>query len=192
MAAKTNDALGNTDYGVHVQSSFNQIGGTAAGAGNIIAHNGEAGVFVDVSVGNAIQRNRIHDNGGLGIDLGDDGVTLNDSLDGDNGPNTLLNFPVLSSAVLVPTGLRITGSINTVLNSTLRIEFFSSPSVDGSAHGEGKRYLGFVTVQVLGSNTVIFNKTLAVTGVVPGQVITATATDQAGNTSEFSLALLVQ
>jgi hypothetical protein len=44
---------------------------------------------------------------------------------------------------------------------------------------------------VLGSNTVAFSKTLAIAGVAPGQVITATATDQAGNTSEFSLVLAV-
>ena len=191
LAANSNDAVGNDDYGVHVQSSINSIGGTVAGAGNIIAHNGLDGVFVDVSGGNAIQRNRIFDNAGLGIDLSDDGVTANDALDADNGPNFLMNFPVLNSATIVPTGVRVTGSIHTVPNSILRIEFFSSPEADATTHGEGNRYLGFVMVQMLASNTVNFTKTLVVAGVLPGQVITATATDQAGNTSEFSLALLV-
>ena len=102
-----------------------------------------------MSGGNAIQRNRIFDNAGLGIDLGDDGVTANDALDADNGPNFVVNFPVLNSVTIVPAGVRVTGSINTVPNSIIRIEFFSSPAADGSTHGEGNRYLGFVMVQVL-------------------------------------------
>ena len=35
----------------------------------------------------------------LGIDLDLDGVTLNDTGDGDNGANFLLNFPVLLRAI---------------------------------------------------------------------------------------------
>ena len=93
--------------------------------------------------------------------------------------------------MLIPAGLRVTGSINTELNKILRIEFFASPAPDASNHGEGDKYLGFVLVQTLAGNTVNFTQTLSSSGVLPGQVITATATDQAGNTSEFSLALLV-
>ena len=47
----------------------------------------------DDSTGNAIQRNSMFSNGELGIDLADDGVTLNDAGDGDTGPNRLQNFP---------------------------------------------------------------------------------------------------
>ena len=83
------------------------------------------------------------------------------------------------------------GSINTEPGKTIRIEFFSSPSPDGSGAGEGRRFLGFVLVQTLAGNDASFSTLLSAPGVLPGQVITATATDQDANTSEFSLALLV-
>ncbi len=174
-----------------MDESGNFVGGTEAGAGNVIANNGLSGVRIVIGTGNSIQRNRIFDNGGLGIELGADGVTANDGNDPDAGANDLLNFPELTLARITATGLRVTGSINTELNKTLRIEFFASPTPDGSNFGEGQRYLGFILLQTLASNTVNFSTTLAVSGVLPGQVVTATATDQAGNTSEFSLALLV-
>src|SRR5262249_56377341 len=58
----------------------NTVGGTATGAGNVIAFNGHNGVTVglfsfDSSAGNAILSNSIFGNGALGIDLGDDRVT---------------------------------------------------------------------------------------------------------------------
>ena len=195
LAATSAAALGNHFHGLTIggigDASNNLIGGTAAGAGNVIAHNGLEGVYVSSGTGNSILRNRIFSNGSLGIDLNFTGVTDNDANDADAGPNDRLNFPVLSLADATATSVHITGSINTELNKTLRIEFFASPTPDASNYGEGQRYLGFVMVQTLANNTVNFSKTLAISGVLPGQVVTATATDQAGNTSEFSLALLV-
>ena len=50
--------------------------------------------------------NEIFSNTGLGIDLGNLGITLNDNLDGDSGPNLLQNFPVLTTASpITPPGL---------------------------------------------------------------------------------------
>ena len=72
-------------------SDYNEIGGLAAGQGNTIAFNGGNGVTVGSTdyynyetVGNAILSNSIYSNTGLGIDLGDNGVTLNTP----GGPHT--------------------------------------------------------------------------------------------------------
>ena len=40
----------------------------------------------------------MYSNGGLGIDLGGDGITPNDSGDEDSGPNDLMNSPAGVSA----------------------------------------------------------------------------------------------
>lgn len=191
LAATSAADLGNTTSGVRVAASGNVIGGTQAGDGNVIAHNGGPGVVILSGSGNSVLRNRVFDNFGLGIDLGFNGATINDLGDPDTGPNGLQNFPTVNTAQATAAGLRLTGAINTETGKTLRIEFFSSPAVDPSGHGEGKRYLGFITLQTLSGPTATYSVVLDVTGVLPGQFITATTTDQAGNTSEFSLARIV-
>ena len=174
---------------VDTNSSGNVVGGRVAGTGNAISGNGLAGVFITAGTSNSVLGNRVFNNGGLGIDLfsGQLGVTPNDVNDADSGANDLLNFPVLTTAKAIEFGLRMKGSINTETNKTLRIEYFACPTVDPSGHGEGQRPLGFATVQTGEDNTASFNTLLAVPGVEPGQFITATATDEDGNTSEFSL-----
>jgi hypothetical protein len=176
---------------VAVGAANNRVGGTEAGAGNLIAHNGGDGVYVVDGTGNSVLGNRIFANAGLGIDLWFDGVTANDPDDADAGGNDVLNFPVLTAAVAAGGDLTISGSINTGANKTLRIEFFASSAADPSGHGGAERYLGFVVVQTGAGTTATFAKTLAAAGVLPGQVVTATATDELGNTSEYSLALAV-
>jgi hypothetical protein len=64
-------ALGNSGDGVEIDgSSGNTIGGTVAGAGNVITDNSGAGVTVGTyagdtsSVGNQVTANRIFGNGG--------------------------------------------------------------------------------------------------------------------------------
>ena len=188
--------LGNSLNGIRIDSSAHNsvIGGTVAGSRNIISGNDQNGIAIlDAgTTGNKVLGNRIFANGGLGIDVNADGVTANDLDDADTGANDLLNFPVLTTVRLTATGdLRIIGSINTESNKTLRIEFFANTAPDGSGFGEGQRYLGFVLVQTLGGHTANFSTLLDVAGLQPGQFVTATATDQVGNTSEFSLGLAV-
>jgi CSLREA domain-containing protein len=173
--------------------SNNTIGGTAAGASNLISDNGGAGVAVAStnggSTGNAILGNSIFSNGGLGIDLNNDGiVNPNDNCDADTGANNLQNYPVLTSATAGATNTTIQGTINSTANTQFRIEFFSNSSCNSSGNGEGQTFLGSTTVMTNGSCTgsfmfVVPNASLA------GTIITATATDAGNNTSEFSACL---
>ena len=72
-----NPGAGNAGSGVQIQAALRiTVGGTNPGERNVIAGSGADGIAVvdDFSDGNVISGNSIHDNGGLGIDLGDDGV----------------------------------------------------------------------------------------------------------------------
>lgn len=202
LAADGLTPLGNGGFGVALldESSNNLIGGTTPGTGNAIAHNSRSGVLIGsdpgglgaaaAGEGNAILGNSIFNNVQLGIDLGvANSVTNNDSNDVDFGPNELQNFPVLTTAVVQAGALTITNSLNSGAGRYL-IEFFVSPSADAIGFGEGKTFLGATSVLLVG-NLAIFTVTIPALGVVPGQVITATATDAEGNTSEFSLARVV-
>jgi titin len=181
--------LGNQTIGIDcgVGSTNNVIGGSAAAA-NRIGFNGGAGVWVRSgstnAVGNGITYNSIFSNGGLEIDLGSAGVTTNDPCDLDTGGNMLQNFPVLTQ-VVHGSGTAILGSLNSSANSSFLIQFFASPVCDASAHGPGRTYLGDLAVNTDASCNAGFMTTLPVS-VPEGFVLTATATDSANNTSEFS------
>jgi titin len=201
-------AVGNGLHGVVIYNGAhdNQIGGTAAGAGNTIAFNKGAGVLIgsdaghgftdDAGTGNAVLGNHIFSNAGLGIDLGAfDGVTFNDLDDADSGPNNLQNFPVLEQAVsLDSAGTYIQGSLECIAalsDQSYRIEFFADTAPDASGHGEGRVFLGATTLVVPSRNNGVDFAILLPAVLPPGSVVTATATDPAGNTSEFALNITV-
>ncbi len=184
--------LANAINGIDLSNAAanNLIGGTAPGAANVIAFNGGDGIALQATAasGNRILGNTIFSNTELGIDLADDGVTLNDVGDGDSGPNDRKNFPVLTLAELnSPTQITISGTYNSVASAkTYRLEFFANSAGDGSGYGEGQRYLGFVNVTTDASGNATFSTVLTAT-VTFGEAITATATDLAINyTSEFA------
>ena len=185
--------LGNRSHGVEVirGASHNTIGGPEIASGNTIAFNSGDGVRVSDGTGNAILSNAIFSNDGLGIDLSPNGVTPNDSSDGDTGANNLQNFPVWTSAT---TGNNITieATLNSAADAEFRLEFFSNSTCDPSGYGEGETFLGSTNVTTDGSGNVSFMVSFPET-VPTGQLfIAATATDPDGNTSEFSTCLHVQ
>lgn len=183
-------SLANTGNGVTVSSgSLNMIGGTASGLANVIAFNSGSGVTVISGAGNAIRRNSIFSNGSFGIDLGADGPTANDAGDGDTGANNGQNFPVLTSVGGGPF-TRIQGTINSTPNTTFVLEFFLNPACDPSGFGEGQTFLGTSNVTTNSSGNATFTVFLSTPSTI-GQIITATATDPSGNTSEFSACMAI-
>ena len=197
-------ALGNTGPGIVIdRSTFTTsggnhlIGGTGVGEGNIIAFNGSNGVTISndivnnrFTIGTAIQSNAIFSNGGLGIDLDDDGVTANDLADADDGSNKLQNFPVLASAVAGANTTAVTGTLNSNPSTDYRIEFFSNVACDASGNGEGERFIGAADVTTDGIGDAGFSPVLP-TAVAVGSFVTATATASDNNTSEFSQCVAV-
>lgn len=186
--------------GVTINSSENThgnvVGGTEAGAGNVIAFNYGGGVVitgVQSSVGgNALLSNSVFSNPalnggtrGLGIDLGSDGATSNDAGDGDAGVNNLQNFPELTSAVTDAGSTVVSGTLDSTPNTEFRLEFFSNTSCDGAGNGEGQTFIGAKTVTTDDGGQAAFSFTLAAP-LAGGQTVTATATDPNNNTSEFS------
>src|SRR5262249_18699224 len=130
--------------------------------------------------------NPIHSNTGLGIDLGGDGVTPNDPGDADTGSNGLQNFPDLTAAFTNGTTTTIRGTLNSIASRSFDLDFFSNPACDASTHGQGASFIGSLPVSTDSSGNITFAATFSL--VVPaGQVVTATATDASGNTSEFSV-----
>ena len=168
----------------------NRIGGTAAGEGNTIAFSGSSGIQVTGGNGLAILGNSIFSNNGLGIDLDNDadgltsdGVTPNDLGDGDTGGNGLQNFPVLTSATASNGNITLSGTLNSIPNTTFRVEFFDNIALDPSGNGEGQTYLNFVNVTTDAAGNANFTSPpLTATG-----AIVTTATNLTTNdTSEFS------
>ncbi len=178
--------------------SDNTIGGVNAGAGNVIAYNGCAGCFGVNSgsgirvftTGNRIRGNSIFSNVELGIDLsggnqGANRVTANDSCDADTGPNNLQNFPVITSANSGGGSTAINGTLNSIANTAYTIDFYANATCDASGNGEGQAYLGSTNVMTGADCNANLSIALPVSLNV-GSVVTATATDPQGNTSEFA------
>jgi hypothetical protein len=188
--------LGNGRNGVTIFHSSNTEVGLAGGSpgsggGNVIAFNGYAGVQVlGASSGNSILSNAIFDNASLGIDLGNDGATPNDS-QGHDGPNGFQNFPFLTSVVRSPGGITVLGALHSTPSSGFILQFFTDVGVTRSGVVEGRTFLGVAEVQTDASGNASFAVALAV-NVAPVQFLTATATDFGTlDTSEFATHFLV-
>ena len=196
VAADGVTALGNHGNGVQITANTtgnnNVIGGTAAGAGNVIAYNGvtnslDAGIRIVGGTGNSILGNSIFSNVVLGINLANnDNVTPNDLGDADTGPNNLQNYPKITSVTAAGGNVTISGSLNSTASTTFRLEYFTNAMANASLFGEGQTFLGFSDVTTDGTGNATYNVTFPL--VAPIGPITATATDPDGNTSEFSAA----
>lgn len=177
-------ALGNLQNGVYLfgGASGDVVGGTAAGAGNVIANGGGAGVLVGSSSGDtvhaAIEQNVIKSNGGLGIDLAPIGLTCSGS--GAGSPNDGTPCPTLTS---VSTS-SVTGTSTCI---SCRVEVFTATNETSAlSHGGSLSYVGSATVQADTTWTLVPPSG----SVRSGEYVTATVTTVPGNvpaeTSEFA------
>ena len=165
------------------------IGGNDPGTENIITGNGanplpNPGGVVVSSPGTqaAILRNSIFNNSGPGIDIDPQGVVApNDPGDGDTGANGGQNYPVVTG-----TGTGTTGELEIFLSTApgvYTVRVYTNTACDPSGYGEGQNFLLETS---LNTNAEGLANVLVPTPLTPGQILTATATDGSGNTSEFS------
>ncbi|MGI9020326.1 MAG: hypothetical protein ACR2G3_06420 [Solirubrobacterales bacterium] len=192
-----NGDLGNgssgADNGIRLggASANNLIGGVGSEA-NVIAFTSGYGVNVRdaETTGNAVLGNSIHGNSLMGINIDAEGVGANDPDDPDVGGNLRQNHPVITDAEeVLPGDINIDGTLDSIPNTTFKVQFFSNP-ID-EAVDEGKLFLGETSVTTNSGGDASFSTTLPVPG-LEGQYVTGTATDPAGNTSEFSPARVVE
>jgi len=180
------NALPNMGYSaVAVESGAvnNQIGGTAPGAGNIIAFNESPGVSVyDSSTTNdSIRGNSIYDNYYAGIALSD--FPGNHS-GYEAGPDDWQNYPIVTNAFGYGGSTVIEGSLNSLNNQNYYIDFFYNNAQGPGGYGEGQVYLGYATVTTGPTGNAFFAYT-NYSGNYSGQYISATATAANGDSSEF-------
>jgi hypothetical protein len=170
-------------------------------AGNVIAFNGQQGVRVvdgllddavpplsDETAQVNITQNSIHDNVGLGLDLGLDGATANDPGDVDVGANGLQNYPTPDADWLDEHSAAWSGTLDSNPATNYRVELFESNSCDPSGFGEGQNFVGSTQVTTNNSGFAPIHLT-NLPDLPVGHVVTATATATAigkGETSEFS------
>ncbi|MCS7102873.1 MAG: right-handed parallel beta-helix repeat-containing protein [Candidatus Korarchaeum sp.] len=199
-----NSILNNLRWGVSALSTYTKANLT----GNVISRNGIGVVVAETSVV-SMTRNCIYNNSRVGIDLdasgnpnGDD-VTLNDGLLNGSEPNKGIDYPVITSALLLDDQLQVEGFIGDeslggsprfagatvevylVRNSTKGDNLIGNNlSLKGElprSYGEGWTYLGRLIADSNGK----FSGTLDVSdkGVDPNSLITGTST--LNGTSEF-------
>lgn len=182
--ANGQDPLGN-GAGIEIQGAQNLVGAMDETAGNTIAYNKGPGVAVlpgGAAIGNSILSNRIYSNTGLPIDLITtlgEGPTSNDLGDGDTGPNNLQNFPIITAAVSGNNQDILYGELDSTPSTNFTLQFFF--------YNLAPRLLGNLTVTTDATGHARFQFPFFPG---PGPIFeasfySATATDAAGNTSEF-------
>ena len=169
----------NTSHGLVLYggAANNLIGGSGIGAANLIAGNASDGILLldDTTTGNTFQRNSIFRSGAYGIQL----ATA-------HPPQSV---PTLTSA---QAGLATTvvGSLTSTASSSFLIEFFATPTGDASFTA-GRYFLGETPATTNSGGMANFNVPLGAR-VPAGYLVTVTATNAAGSTSELSNTATVQ
>jgi hypothetical protein len=142
----TSNMIGTTSDGIGAAANagdgISVLNGTGLYfANNTIAYNSQAGVAIAGASHVLLQYNNVFSNGGLPVDLGNDGATPNGSKSGP-GPNDWIGYPVISSASgNVITGFSCGGCYVTIFHAI----------GDPSRPGGGGTYLDTVLANALGN-----------------------------------------
>lgn len=156
---------------------------------NAIAGNVGAGIVDIDGLSNLLGLNRIYRNGALGIDIGGDGVTPNNT-SAQTGDG-VQNHPVIGLAGGGFYDGTVSGGLTAPPGQTYVIEVYQSDACDPSGRGEGQRSIGATAVTTPPSpipgfySTASFSVAVSSTGLAD-RTITAVARNEAGDTSEFS------
>jgi hypothetical protein len=174
--------LGNSGDGVVFVSGAagNTVGGSGSESANRIAFNHGNGISAQPGAGsgNTFRAKSIYANKGIGIDLNADGPTRNDTCDSDAGPNGLQNYPILLTLSSAGGNTFVTGTLNSAPGGAYTIEFFAGGALSSVS-------IGTTTVTTDAGCNAFFSTTLPVV-LLATDIVTATATDSAGSTSELS------
>jgi CSLREA domain-containing protein len=113
--------LGNTNTGVLVISSSNQVGGTASGQPNTIVCNGADGIYIGGVSGNVLEGNSIGTDPGGGDDLGNgrDGVRLEEAADNTVGGVAQMNGNLIAFNEAAGISLLGTGATGNTIQENL-------------------------------------------------------------------------
>ncbi len=176
--------LGNGVQGILItqNAANNTIGGSAAYA-NIIAYNGRNGIKIESSLAknNLISCNSIYDNANYSIEIfPNDGFNENDEGDVDDGPNGMMNSPVINNISYNSGQATISGNIDVASPTNTRIEIYKS-KINDYFSAECIEYIGVTTCDVNGNWAYIFNYDNV------DDYYVALAIDASNNTSELSL-----
>jgi len=187
--------LGNGNAGIHFAGGTGNAPSDNTVRYNTIANNGDEGVWVEIGQGNKIRKNSIYANALLGIDLAGEGVLPNDddsAIQQNDYANRGQNFPVLTSAAGGSNRGTVSGTLTTTAGD-YTVDVYVGGACDGSGYGEGAAWRKSATVSVSAppgsQGTASFDIAITIAPpsfFVSGEAITATVTDAAGNTSEFS------
>lgn len=164
----------------------NLVGNANAG---IILGNASGATVTRAGNGNRLSRNLFFDVAHRGIGLDPDQMfapLANDPQDVDSGPNALQNKPQITAA---STGRGLEGRLDAAPSQAHTIEFFLSSSCHPNGFDRAEFFLDSLQVTTDTSGRAVFSTRInnaPLGGLRSGDVITATATDSANNTSELS------
>ncbi len=173
-------------------SSNNTIGGPQISNQNTFYDFGASGIVIQDGTSNTLLGTLVYAAEGIGIDLGDDGVTANDALDTDTGANDLQNSPTFNGISVNELGQTIIqGRLESAPNANYIIEVVSGSECDGRGGSADRLGRSVVTTDANGVVDFEHVATDRISAVPLTAQIAGTATNSAGSTSELGGCLTV-